>query len=168
MLDNPRLMKLLYYNSRDALQQPNLKVEQKEEVLDKQIKLVPKIYVEEDLNTYIVINFDHFIPNYSNPEFRDNEIIFDIVCHVDSWLLNDFQLRPYKIAGELDYLFNNKRLTGIGKIEFMGSQQMTIADGYITISLFYRTVHGGEDQVGMLNPVDELQFNAEFDAAYNN
>jgi len=31
------------------------------------------------------------------------------------------QLRPYKIAAEIDSMLNNKRLTGIGKIDFLGA-----------------------------------------------
>ena len=30
--------------------------------------------------------------------------------------LDDFQLRPYKIAAELDAMFNESRLTGIGTL----------------------------------------------------
>jgi hypothetical protein len=30
-------------------------------------------------------------------------------------------LRPYKIAGEIDSMFNLKKLTGIGYLEFMGA-----------------------------------------------
>ena len=52
----------------------------------------------------------------TNPAFRDNIISFDIVCHFDQWNLNNFALRPYKIAAEIDSMFNNQRLTGIGKI----------------------------------------------------
>jgi hypothetical protein len=35
--------------------------------------------------------------------------------------MKDFELRPYKIAAELDYMFNGKHLTGIGKLEFLGA-----------------------------------------------
>jgi hypothetical protein len=30
-------------------------------------------------------------------------------------------LRPYKIAAEIDSMFNRKKLTGIGEIEFLGA-----------------------------------------------
>jgi hypothetical protein len=35
--------------------------------------------------------------------------------------MKDFELRPYRIAAELDSMFNNKRLTGIGDVEFLGA-----------------------------------------------
>ena len=40
--------------------------------------------------------------------------------------MNDFQLRPYRIAAELDTMFNNKHLTGIGTLKFLGANQMNI------------------------------------------
>jgi hypothetical protein len=35
--------------------------------------------------------------------------------------LKDFELRPYKIAAEIDTMFNNKHLSGIGLLQFMGA-----------------------------------------------
>jgi hypothetical protein len=81
---------------------------------------VPKLYVDGSVLNYILINFDNFTPS-ENPEFRDNTIQFHIVCHFDQWNLRDYALRPYKIAGEIDSMFNLKKLTGIGYLEFMGA-----------------------------------------------
>jgi hypothetical protein len=67
---------------------------------------VPWISVDGEKKNYLVIKFDNFIPNENNPEFRNNLIEFDIICHYDLWQLKDFELRPYKIAAELDSMFN--------------------------------------------------------------
>jgi hypothetical protein len=92
--------------------------------------------------------------NATNPEFRDNIIEFDIICHFDSWQMKDFELRPYKIAGEIDSMFNNKHLTGIGKLEFLGANQMILTDEFAGLCLMYRAVHGEEDKKNMPNPAD--------------
>jgi len=47
-----------------------------------QIKLVPKLYVDTPVLNYIIIKFDNFMPS-DNPEFRNNTIMFDILCHYD-------------------------------------------------------------------------------------
>ena len=168
-MKNNRLKKLLCFDTRDALkrQDSELTSELNKEILEKHIKIVPEITIDTNIRTYIVINFDNFMPNESNPEFRDNDIIFDIVCHTENWSLTDFQLRPYKIAGELDYMFNEKKLTGIGKIEFIGGQQIQTGPDYITVTLMYHTVHGEEDKIKHLNPVDEEQFINDFNNIYN-
>jgi hypothetical protein len=53
------------------------------ELLDRHIKIVPKLYIDGSVLNYIIISFDNFVPNATNPEFRDNLISFDIICHFD-------------------------------------------------------------------------------------
>ena len=108
MLKNDRLKKLLYYPTRDCLEKPNLTEDQTLSLIGNQIKTIPKIFVNNEDLIYVLINFDGYTPNFTNPEFRNNIITFDVVCNVDNWQLKDFQLRPYRIAAELDTMFSNK------------------------------------------------------------
>jgi len=89
-------------------------------LLEHNIKIVPKIKVDNIKYNYLLISFNNFLLS-NNPEFRDNIIEFDIICHLDNWQLKDFALRPFKIAAELDYMFNYKKLTGIGLLEFLSA-----------------------------------------------
>lgn len=162
ILSNERVKRMLYYTTQDALKKPNLTPEQSLELFSKNIKRVPKLYVDGSVLNYILIRFDDFIPNATNPEFRDNLIEFDIICHVDQWELIDFQLRPYRIAAEIDSMLDKKRLTGIGKIEFQGGKQIILNDEFAGLCLLYRTVHGEEDKKFMPNPEDDEQFIKEF------
>ena len=82
MLKNNRLKKLLYYTTSDAMEKPNLTEDESLSLLGTNIKIVPKLYVDGSVLNYILINFDNFIPS-ENPEFRDNTIQFDIICHFD-------------------------------------------------------------------------------------
>lgn len=93
--------------------------------------------------------------------------MFDIVCHVDQWNLKDFQLRPFKIAGEIDAILNNSKLSGIGKLEFASCDQVTINQDFISLCLVYKAIHGGEDNIQFPNPEDQLTFEAEFNELYN-
>lgn len=162
MLKNNRLKKLLFYNSSDCLDRPAVSEEESLSLFGKNIKIVPKLYVDNSVLNYIIISFDNFTSNATNPEFRDNIIEFDIICHFDQWQLKDFQLRPYKIAAEIDSMFNDKHLTGIGKLEFLGANQMILTDEYAGLCLMYSAIHGEEDKIDMLNPHDQKQFEKEF------
>ena len=86
---NQNLQKLLYYNTKDALSRQSLTEEQFQSLIENNIKFVPKIKVDKLVETYLLINFDAFQTTY-NPEFRDNIIEFDIICHIDQWMLRDF------------------------------------------------------------------------------
>lgn len=167
MMKNDRLKKMLYYTSRDCLSKPRLTDEQTIEMFGKNIRIVPKVYVDGSVLNYIIVSFDNFTRNGNNPEFRDNIIEFDIICHFDQWHMKDFELRPYKIAAELDTMFNGQRLTGIGKLEFLGANQMILTDEYAGLCVMYQAIHGEEDKKGMPNPADNEEYEKNFDAIFN-
>lgn len=159
MAANQRLRKLLYYTTPDALKKPEVSDQNFAKMFGKNIRNLPKLYIDKNVLNYIVISFDNFAPNGDNPEFRDNTIEFDIICHYDQWQLADsFQLRPYRIAAELDSMLDKKHLTGIGQINFIGAQQIILTDEFAGLCLLYDTIHGGEDKKYMPNPADEQMF----------
>jgi hypothetical protein len=157
MIKNERLKRLLYHTSRDALNQRNLTEDESLSLFGKNIKIVPKLTVDRTVLNYVIISFDNFTPS-GNPEFRDNIIEFDIICHFDQWNLQDFALRPYKIAAEIDSMFNGQHLTGIGELNFLGANQIILTDEFAGLCLMYSAVHGEEDKKFMPNPRDEEQF----------
>ena len=161
MLKNERLKRLLFYTSEDALNRKNLTEDESLSLINNNIKIVPKLTVDGSVLSYIIISFDNFTPS-GNPEFRDNIIEFDIICHFDQWQLQDFALRPYKIAGEIDSMFNGKYLTGIGKLEFLGGNQIILNNEFAGLCLMYQAVHGEEDKKFMPNPADEEQFQEDW------
>lgn len=167
IMKNDRLKKMLYYTTKDCINKPNLTEDETISLFGKQIKTVPKLYVDGSVLNYIIIGFDNFVSNGTNPEFRDNNIEFDIICHFDQWQLNDFELRPYRIAAELDSMFNNKRLTGIGEIEFIGAKQVILTDEYAGICLMYKVIHGDEDKKKTPNPKVEQDLIDNFNKMFN-
>lgn len=167
IIKNKNLQKMLHYTTRDCLSKPSLSQDEVLELFGKNIKIVPKFYIDGSVLNYIVISFNNFIPNKTNDEFRDNTIEFDIICHFDQWQMKDFQLRPYRIAAEIDSMFNQKRLTGIGKLEFIGAEQTVLTDEFAGLCLIYRAVHGEEDKKNMPNPMDQENMVNNFDAMFN-
>ena len=167
LMKNDNLKKLLYYTSKDCLSKPKLTEDETYGMFGENIKIAPKLTVDNSVLNYIIISFDGFTPNFNNPEFRDNLVEFDIICHYDQWQLGDFKLRPYRIAAEIDSMFNEKRLTGIGKLEFMGANQIILTNEYAGLCLMYRTVHGEEDKKNMPNPMDEEAFIENFNNIFN-
>lgn len=162
LLKNERFKRLLFYNSKDAMTRPNLTQEESLGLINKNIKIVPKLYVDGSVLNYVIINFDNFTPNMTNPEFRDNIIEFDIICHFDQWQMEDFKLRPYRIAAEIDSMFDGKHLTGIGELEFVGCSQVILTDEYAGVCLMYAAIHGEEDKKPMTSSQEQAQLEKEF------
>lgn len=167
LMQNDRFKKLLHYTTRDALNQKNLNADESLALFGKNIKLVPKLYVDNNVLNYIIVSFDNFTPNATNPEFRDNMIEFDIVCHFDQWQLDDFQLRPYRIAAEIDSMFNDKHLTGIGTLEFLGANQIVLNSEFAGLCLIFQAIHSEEDKAPMVTPDRQEAFKEEFDKMHH-
>lgn len=115
------------------------------------ITTTPKIRFpeHEEIKSYIIISFDDFTLNDTNPEFRDCTISFDIICHLDYWDIGNYRLRPLKIAGIIDSLLNNSKLSGIGTLNFLGCGQIQLDENLAGYTLLYRAVHmtEGDDSI---------------------
>jgi hypothetical protein len=64
-------------------------------------------------------------------------------------------------------MFNDKHLTGIGTLEFLGANQILLTDEYAGLCLMYNAIHGEEDKKKMPNPIDEEEFVENFDKMFN-
>ena len=172
MLKNERLKRLLHWNTKDCITNtsgkcPNLTEEESLALIGKEIRLVPRLALDNSVLNYIIITFNNFSPNETNPEFRDNVIEFHIVCHYDQWHIADGQLRPYRIAAEIDSMFDKKHLSGIGTLQFIGANQTVVNDDYAGLTLFYYAIHGEEDKKDMLSESADVQFKKEFNEMWN-
>ncbi len=151
------LKRLLVIGTKDCLDNTESKVY--EEVLKTMtlskmreegfIKLEPKIRMpeHEEIKAYIIIAFDDFEMNDTNPEFRDCLVNFHIVCHTDCWDLGNYRIRPLKIAGYIDGILNNAKLSGIGQFHFFGCNQFSLDENLSGYTLTYRAVHGSDDKI---------------------
>lgn len=171
-----RLKKLLIINSKDCLEEN----EEYQKVIDSMtlgdlidkdyIRLNPKIArgTHEEMKAYIIVTLDNFRPNFKNPEYRDYNINFDIVCYNDAWVLNDYKIRPLLICGYIDGILNsvsrknqlNKKtfqplikLSGIGNYEFIGCNETLLNEDLSMYSLSYHGSHFSEDikEIGQIN-----------------
>ena len=145
------LIRLLVLNTKDCLDNRTSEVYNKkikEMSLgkmreDEYIRLAPKIrlYENEEVKSYILITMDNFTPNATNPEYRDCVISFDILCHTDYWDLGNYRIRPLKIAGYIDGILNNSRLNGIGKLQFMGCNELILDEVLSGYTIMYKVVN---------------------------
>ena len=64
-------------------------------------------------------------------------------------------------------MLDNKYLTGIGQLEFLGANQMILTDEYAGLCVMYQAIHGEEDKKNMPNPRDEQEFINNFNMMFN-
>lgn len=133
------------------------------EMVDDQgyIRLNPKIArgTHENIKAYILISFDNFSPSRRNPEFRDCTVNFDIICYMDEWCLDNYQVRPLKICGYIDGILNsltdknkmakslgnNIHMSGFGAYKFLGCNLAVLNEDISMYTLSYRALHFTQD-----------------------
>lgn len=148
------LKRLLVVQTKDCLtnlEEPVYKKKLAEMSLSKlmqdgYIKLSPKIRIpeHEEYKTYLILSYDNFAPT-DNPKFRDCTIHFDIICHTDYWQMDNYQIRPLKIAGFIDGILNNAKLSGIGTLQFVGCNETVLDENLSGYCLTYLATHGSDD-----------------------
>lgn len=130
------LKRLLVINEKDCLDKTHHQYDHILEEMDMAalkdkgyILNVPKLAFgeHEEVKSYIVMTFDDFTPT-SNPEFRQSSVVIGVFSHLDYWDLEDFKLRPHQIAGYIDGILDQTKLSGIGTLQFAGANQVVLTE----------------------------------------
>ena len=148
------LKRLLLINTKDCLTDltnpiylEKIKKTSIQDLRDKgYVRLEPKILMgeNEEVKSYIRLAFDHFTPS-GNDHFRDCIIEIDILCHPEYWDIGNFRQRPIKIAGYIDGILNNNKLSGIGTLNFAGMNERVLDENLCGYCLMYTATHGNDD-----------------------
>lgn len=145
LISNQKLCRLVKYQTRDPLKpvdpvtgkaQPN---PDGVDLLHKQILIVPKVFDDStEKMSYVIAVFHNFVVNQLNSEFKVSTIRFDIACPYDEWVLNENSLRPYLIMQEIDSMFNEAKLAGIGTLQFWRADNLTLSPWIGGYSMYYK------------------------------
>lgn len=139
LMQNQKICRLLKYQVRDPFDKDKYPDVDGADLINKQILIVPKIYDDStEKMSYVTAIFDDFYVNSLNPEFKTSTVRFDIVCPYDEWLLNDRSLRPYLIMQEIDIMFNESKLAGIGTLQFHRADNLALSPWIGGYSMRYK------------------------------
>lgn len=148
-----KLKRLLIINAPNCLDSSQIQYQEKinqyniKRMKDEQyIKTIPKLSFgeHEEVKSYILLEFDDFLPS-TNPEYRNCTISFTIISQLDYWELEDYELRPWMIAGYIDGILNETKLSGIGTLQFIGASQIVLNEYLGGVMLRYVATHSEAD-----------------------
>lgn len=138
LMSNQRLCRLLKYQVRDPFEDKYPDVDGID-LLNKQIMIIPKIFDDSTEKTsYVVAIFSNFVTNALNPDFKLSTVRFDIACPYDEWVLNDRSLRPYLMMQEIDDMFNQAQMAGIGTLQFVRAESIVLTPQIGGYSMLYQ------------------------------
>lgn len=121
------ICRLLHYTNKNPLSKeyPDIKGT---DLLHQNILVVPKppdsLLTKEN---FIVVLFDNFVLDRYNKDFKISTVRFNVICPFDEWLIEEESLRPYLLMQQIDNIFNEKKLSGIGNLKFENAEELIIS-----------------------------------------
>lgn len=138
LIQNRRLCRLLKYQVRDPFDEKKYSDVDGMDLINKQILIVPKIFDDStEKMSYVTAIFTSFSVNQLNTEFKNSTVRFDVACPYEEWLLDRESLRPYLIMQEIDTMFNGAKLAGIGTLQFVRADALTLTPWIGGYSMLY-------------------------------
>ena len=120
LITNQRLCRLLKYQNEDPFSKELPDVDGLE-LINNSICITPKIPEKDGKETaYVMVVFDRFIVNTNNPDFKISTVRFD-----------------YLIMQEIDTMFNQAKMSGIGNLQFVSSSALTLSPHLGGYSMLY-------------------------------
>lgn len=144
ILNNQNICKYLYYNTKNPLGESNL-------TLPANSLKLTKVYPCR-INTAITDECTQLRIYYPGAKLNavgateDIWVSFDILCHINLWLINDGTnslIRPYEIMKELTNLFDQS-LSTVGKLVFKEFNQIFVNDKFDCIRLMAKMMTIGK------------------------
>lgn len=139
MLGSQNLCKLLYYNDDDPFSMPDLS--NTSVTLFNNIYPTPVVPQTTDASkSMITLVLDDFALARNNTAFKTSRIVFNVLIHIDLWTMpGTGKLRPYSILNEIDKLFNQQNIIGIGQLTFERCRWMGLGDKWQGYQVSYKT-----------------------------
>jgi hypothetical protein len=70
----------------------------------------------------------------------DNAIFMDVLCPIDVWMMDNYMMRPFRIMNELQTAFDKQKLNGIGVVNFITADLLTLGD-YAGYQMSYSVIN---------------------------
>lgn len=112
---NDDFKKLVWYTTPDALQLETPLIGLGDLML-KNLFPVPKIHPasEGEPKTYVCIHLNRISKAGSNNVYQYNaDLIVDVVSHIESWILDEGKIRPYRLYNIIDEVICNTKIESI-------------------------------------------------------
>lgn len=136
LMNNKKLVKLLYYTDKDPLSHdfselvaelaPPGDIEPRpyqtytefcqKEIYEKLIKIIPRVGPKETSNSILAIQVVYGHRNPQNGEFKNLRIVVESFVPLTQWIVKGDNLRPFYILGEVQESLDGKTVNGLGKM----------------------------------------------------
>lgn len=107
--------------------------------LNRLIKITPLLTAEEQsTKSKIVILFDSGDISSSNSDNENINLLISVYCPFEEWLITGDTIRPFAIMSEIRQTIQDKRINGLGEINYLGFNRSTITDEMAGYAMRFR------------------------------
>ena len=131
---NEQLTKLLTRYNIDVLSDDKPVTSKERAEMITRVRTVPVLPKEEESGAFIIINMGSITPMTTGLSYN---ITFDILCNTDVWKLSDYTPRPYYIMNEIDDMFNDTKMRGIGPTSFIGAAPIKVNEKMLGYTMLF-------------------------------
>lgn len=137
MVENEVLCKLLVRNEKSVLADKKpITEKEKTKAFNEHISTIPVLDKAEDSKTTIVLQIGDIVP--MQPRGLSYTIVFDIICNIDNWNLDNYIQRPYAIMNELDSILSNTKMSASwGPTTFLGATSIKINERTLGYTMMF-------------------------------
>lgn len=138
LVRNQNLCKYLKYTDDNPLNNPDFE-DPIREILHQNIKIVPLVNVDSNTTeSTVLIIYDNAPVNETNTEFKEVTLIVMVYVPLREWQLNDINLRPFLIMSEIEKSLKNKRIEGLGRLNYKGWESKLITDNMSCFHMVFK------------------------------
>lgn len=128
LLDNQNLINLLVNTDKDPLSHNDIS-DPMQEIFNKYIVVVPMTVKEDETNkSKVAILFESGAPQSGNYDNEGIDFTVFIYCPFSTWLITGDTLRPFAIMSEIRKSLQDKKINGLGTINYRGFQLSSITE----------------------------------------
>ena len=131
LIDNQDLLKLLWFNEKNALSQNNITDTIKYSMIDQEDLTNTKIFITPFTGAVIEAEKSE-LRAYLYNVTPDNNILsrtvfnFEVLVHNNLWILDQAKQRPVRICSEVLKSLNGQEVNGIGRLYFSNRDRIQL------------------------------------------
>lgn len=136
ILKNENLCKLLVRSGSGVLDDGiPLSEEEKAKAFTDHISTVPVVDKEIAAKNIIVLQIGDIVPMKGRGLVYS--LVFDIICNIEDWNLDNYAQRPYAIMNELDAIISNTKMQSWGPAIFLGATSIKINERMLGYTMMF-------------------------------
>lgn len=129
LLDNQDLLMLLINTDIDPLNKETHSIIDGYQLLHKNVRVIPLLDTgEQNVTSKIILYLAQGAVSINNSDNENLSLKIDVYCPFNEWTITGDTLRPFAIMSEIRKSIQDRRINGLGEIQYKGFSLATLTE----------------------------------------